>query len=210
LRPFPPSQPCVRLSPHTAEARYDKRLVVSDAPSPFPPSSPPSCRARVLRDRPLARCTAMRRCRHEGESFHAPAFASVPTEVPGSGYCVSAVSTFHQDEHLLHVRCLPHLIHVSPLSGRIRPDEWPIPYPPGYGFPLPFGGRLSLLGSSFPTAAFRSPYGRPTVCLTTPTAMGFPRSASMSDDRGGCPLYSGVVMPVIHPCLMMYPLVPPQ
>jgi len=35
-----------------------------------------------------------------------------------------------------------HQIHVSPLSG------WVLPYPAGYDFPVPCGGRPSLLGSS--------------------------------------------------------------
>ncbi len=35
-----------------------------------------------------------------------------------------------------------HQIHVSTLSG------WVLPYPAGYGFPLPFGCWRSLLGSS--------------------------------------------------------------
>src|SRR5262249_61599442 len=34
-----------------------------------------------------------------------------------------------------------HLVPVSRLSARAKR-----PYPPGYGFPLPFGGRASLLG----------------------------------------------------------------
>jgi hypothetical protein len=56
-------------------------------------------------------------------------------------------------------RQVVHQAHVSNLSvGQT-------PYPPGYGFPLPFGWRPSLLGPSFPAAEFRpscvGPTGRP-------------------------------------------------
>jgi len=41
-----------------------------------------------------------------------------------------------------------HQAHVSPLAGWVAPRSWP--YPPGYGFPAPFGRRRSLLGPSCP------------------------------------------------------------
>jgi hypothetical protein len=49
--------------------------------------------------------------------------------------------------------------------------------------------RPSLPGSPTPAGDFRLPYGRPT--FRTPS--GLPRSARVSNDRGGCPLYRGGV-----------------
>jgi hypothetical protein len=88
--------------------------------------------------------------------------------------------------------------HVSTLSG---PGSRP--YPAGYRwtggggaahhvprFPLPFGHRHSLLGHPVPA-------GRSAFLTVSPPALpgripsGFPRSAQLSCDRGGCPLYPG-------------------
>ena len=59
------------------------------------------------------------------------------------------------------------------------------------GFPLPFGDRRSLLGSSCARRRVGLPHGQPTrrACVWTPT--GLSRSARDSYDRGGCPLYPG-------------------
>ena len=56
-----------------------------------------------------------------------------------------------------------HPAHVSRLSARATR-----PYPPGYGFPLPFGWRHSLLESSFPRCGIGLPHGRLTECGYTP------------------------------------------
>src|SRR5207302_7712955 len=59
-----------------------------------------------------------------------------------------------------------HQAHVSRLSPRASP-----PYPPGYGFPLPFGWRPSLLGPSCPRCGFgpffRRSSGLPAVASRT-------------------------------------------
>ena len=88
--------------------------------------------------------------------------------------------------------------HVSTLSG---PGSRP--YPAGYRgtdgggaahhvprFPLPFGRRHSLLGHPVPAggSAFLT-VGPPALPGRIPS--GFPRSAQLSSDRGGCPLYPG-------------------
>ena len=59
---------------------------------------------------------------------------------------------------------MTHQIHVSSLSARVKR-----PYPPGYGFPAPFGRRHSLLGSSCPRCgigpSFRRSSGLPDARL---------------------------------------------
>jgi hypothetical protein len=74
------------------------------------------------------------------------------------------VSTVHRIEHRLHIPSALHLIHVSILSGRVCPQRWGCPYPPGYGFPLPFGGRPSLLGSTQSHCGSSVPHGS-TDCV---------------------------------------------
>ncbi len=70
---------------------------------------------------------------------------------------------------------------------------------------MPFGCWHSLLGASFPAAAF----GLSCVGLTAlrQTASGFPRSAPVRCDRGGCPLCSGAMVSVTHPREEVCPLV---
>jgi hypothetical protein len=80
-----------------------------------------------------------------------------------------------------------HLVHVSTLSG------WVLPYPAGYGFPLPFGRWHSLLGPSCSRWRIPPP-SRLAYCwiMIRQTPSGFPRSALLRCDWRGCPLYSGV------------------
>ena len=58
-------------------------------------------------------------------------------------------------------------------------------------FPLPFGHRHSLLGHPVPAGEIGLPHGRPTGTCQARTPTGFPRSAQLRCDRGGCPLYPG-------------------
>jgi hypothetical protein len=58
------------------------------------------------------------------------------------------------------------------------------------GFPLPFGCRRSLLGHPIPAEELGPPCGRLTgQDVPARTSTGLPRSARVSYDRGGCPLY---------------------
>src|SRR5207237_8236379 len=74
-----------------------------------------------------------------------------------------------------------HQTHVSGLSA------WVIgPYPPGYAFPLPFGRRPSLLGSSGARCGvgpcFRSSSG--LLRAGGQTTAGVPRSSTAGRGRG--------------------------
>ena len=84
-----------------------------------------------------------------------------------------------------HYRVLrvAHQVHVSRLSA------WAVPYPPGYGFPLPFGGWRSLFGPSYSQERIRPPLR--SAYWTGQTFRGLPRSAPVRRDWGGCPLYPG-------------------
>src|SRR5262245_36088499 len=82
---------------------------------------------------------------------------------------------------------MTHQVHVSSLSAQARR-----PYPPGYGFPSPFGRRPSLLGPSC------------TRCGVKPL---FRRSSSLLDqgpDHNGVAAFrtseirSGWVLPVLR------------
>ena len=78
----------------------------------------------------------------------------------------------------------------GPVSGRLSETAARRRRPSCPGFPLPFGCRRSLLGHPVPAEELGPPCGR----LTGPrvrTSTGLPRSARMSCDRGGCPLYPG-------------------
>jgi len=74
------------------------------------------------------------------------------------------------------------------------------PYLPGYGFPMPFGWQPSLLGTSSPPRPLCRPHGGPTgrAGLSRSRCQsrgGFPRSPPVRCGRGGCPLYSGAMVP---------------
>jgi hypothetical protein len=82
----------------------------------------------------------------------------------------TASNLSHGERSLREFRAV-HLIHVSSLSARAS-----TPYPAGYGFPVPFGSRPSLLGSSCPRRGIGLPCGWLTAgCRQTST--GFPCSA---------------------------------
>ncbi len=94
-----------------------------------------------------------------------------------------------------------HLTHVSTLSGPGRaPVSGRLSAAPAEGlamcsgFPLPFGHRRWLLGSSCSRwgvgPSLRS--ADRTYRVRTPT--GFPRSTRVRYDRGGCPLNSGTAV----------------
>lgn len=72
-------------------------------------------------------------------------------------------------------------------------------YPPGDGFPLPFGGRPSLLGSSCSRCGFTFLAVR---LLPRQTASGFPCSPIVRCDEGGCLLYPRATVPsrMPHQC----------
>jgi len=55
---------------------------------------------------------------------------------------------------------MTHQIHVSSLSAQVSR-----PYPPGYGFPAPFGRRLSLPGSSCARCGVPPPFRRSSGLL---------------------------------------------
>ena len=55
---------------------------------------------------------------------------------------------------------MTHQVHVSSLSAQAK---WP--YPPGYGFPAPFGRRPSLLGPSCPRCGVKPPFRRSSGLL---------------------------------------------
>ena len=59
------------------------------------------------------------------------------------------------------------------------------------GFPLPFGDRHSLLGSSCARRGLGLPHGQPTRREHAWTPTGLSRSARDRNDRGGRPLYPG-------------------
>ena len=78
----------------------------------------------------------------------------------------------------------------GPVSGRLSETTAWRSRPSCPGFPSPFGCRRSLLGHPIPAEELGPPCGRLTgrdMRARTPT--GLPRSARMSCDRGGCPLY---------------------
>ena len=87
---------------------------------------------------------------------------------------------------------------VSPLSRPSTQARYPASYPPRSagglinrdGFLLPFGHRHSLLGHPFARRGVR-PSSRSAYRPNGRTPTGFPRSARMSSDRGGRPLYPG-------------------
>jgi hypothetical protein len=100
-----------------------------------------------------------------------------------------------------------HRVLTGPPDPRQHPcGSGQSPYPAGYagrpaealaicpGFPLPFGDRRWLLGSSCARwgagPSLRSAYR--TLAVRTPA--GFPRSTRVRYDRGGCPLNSGTAM----------------
>jgi len=72
-------------------------------------------------------------------------------------------------------------------------------YPPGDGFPLPFGGRPSLLGSSSSRCGFTFLAVR---LLPRQTASGFPCFPIVRCDEGGCLLYPRATVPsrMPHQC----------
>ena len=55
---------------------------------------------------------------------------------------------------------MTHQVHVSSLSAQVRR-----PYPPGYGFPTPFGRRPSLLGPSCARCGFPPSFRRSSGLL---------------------------------------------
>ena len=71
------------------------------------------------------------------------------------------------------------------------------PYPPGYGFPVPFGGRHSLLGSSCARCGIGPSFRRSSGLLAGgQTATGLPRSAPDEMRRGRVPpLLRGLGVP---------------
>src|SRR6266849_5256962 len=82
---------------------------------------------------------------------------------------------------------MTHQVHVSSLSAQARR-----PYPPGYGFPAPFGRRPSLLGPS---------------CARCGVPPSFRRSSGLLDrspDHNGIAAFStsemrsGWVLPVLR------------
>ena len=77
-----------------------------------------------------------------------------------------------------------HPTHVSRLSASGHE-----PYPPGYGFPSPFGRWPSLLGSSFPAEELCPPCVGPTGGAGPHRGFHVPHRREC--DRGGCPLYRG-------------------
>jgi hypothetical protein len=98
-----------------------------------------------------------------------------------------------------HQSSQAHPIRVSTLSGQGNR-----PYPASYpgaagggtsitapGFPLPFGHRHSLLGSSCARREIDFPHGQPTRREHAWIPTGLSRSARDRYDRGGCPLYPG-------------------
>ena len=72
--------------------------------------------------------------------------------------------------------------HVSTLSG------WVSPYPTGYDFPLPFGGRHSLLGRPVPLGHGRN-LTASLLPETDPIGVSTFRIGKMR--RASCPLYAG-------------------
>jgi hypothetical protein len=87
------------------------------------------------------------------------------------------------------------LSHVSPLAGWVSPLTRPDPA--GYGFPVPFGGWPSLLGTSSPPGVLPLPHGRATEIQGTRSVFdsqsprGLPRSASLSVVGVGAPYTPG-------------------
>ena len=77
-----------------------------------------------------------------------------------------------------------------PVSGRLSLNGRRRGRPSCPAFPLPFGHRHSLLGHPVPArgSAFLT-VSPPALPGRIPS--GFPRSAQLSCDRGGCPLYPG-------------------
>ena len=89
-----------------------------------------------------------------------------------------------------------HQIHVSSLSAQARQ-----PYPPGYGFPLPFSGRPSLLGSSCAHCGIGPSFRRLSGLLVQEdqTTMGLPRSAPVEKRWGRVPpIPQGLGVPTHH------------
>jgi hypothetical protein len=73
-----------------------------------------------------------------------------------------------------------HPAHVSRLSARASR-----PYPPGYGFPWPFGGWRSLLGPSCSRCGLGRPSeDRPAYWPEGQTTTGLPRSAPVETRWG--------------------------
>jgi hypothetical protein len=86
--------------------------------------------------------------------------------------------------------------HVSRLSPRASP-----PYPPGYVFPVPFGGRHLLLGPSWARCGFGPSFRRSSglPAGSRRTATGLPRFAPGRCAGGGCLLYPGAAVSWGHP-----------
>ena len=80
----------------------------------------------------------------------------------------------------------------GPISGRLSTTTNRRSWSVRRGFPSPFGHRHSLLGHPVPAEELSPPRGRLTGhAKACRTSTGLPRSARMSCDRGGCPLYPG-------------------
>jgi hypothetical protein len=77
----------------------------------------------------------------------------------------------------------------GPVSGRLSATASWRGWRSCPGFPLPFGRRRSLLGHPIPPGI--GPPSRSAYRAEARTTTGLPRSARMSCDRGGCPLYPG-------------------
>ena len=78
------------------------------------------------------------------------------------------------------------------------------PYPAGYEFPVPFGGRPSLLGSSCPRRGICLPCGRLTAGRHREMIPGRPRRDFRVPhdercDRGGCLLCAGAEVSAAGP-----------
>jgi hypothetical protein len=92
--------------------------------------------------------------------------------------------------HLHRDRWAAHLVHVSTLSG------WVSPYPAGYGFPVPFGCRPSLLGPSSSHRRLGHSLRSADSAYRPPRRLrwGSHVPHEGSNGWGGCLLYSGVAV----------------
>ena len=98
----------------------------------------------------------------------------------------------------LHLTC-PLVGILSQRSAGDSPDprQRPFglgqrPYPPGYGFPVPFGGRHSLLGSSCARCGVGPSFRRSSGLLAEARPQrGCRVPHQMRCDGGGCLLYCG-------------------
>src|SRR5271169_3243175 len=155
------------------------------------------CRFLTLARSPACVAVKMRcRRRRTSSSARCQSISSQPLASSSGPFAMASNLPFGSGVHQLRV-LTGSPGHVSTLSG---PGS--SPYPASYPgrtaegrpscpvFLLPFGHRHSLLGHPVPA-------GRSAFLTVGPPALpsrilsGFPRSAQLSSNRGGCPLYPG-------------------